>query len=84
MFENIGIGELFLIIIVLIVFFGPRRIPDIAQSVGKGLREFRRAMKDVQDEVARTSYETPKQDNAGKKEERRSWFADTNRWRGKV
>ncbi len=60
MFENIGFGELLIIIIVLIVFFGPKRIPDIAQSIGKGIREFKRAMKDVQDEVSRSVNEEPK------------------------
>ena len=59
MFENIGFGELLLIIIVLIVFFGPKKIPDIAQSIGKGIREFKRAMKDVQDEVTKSVNETP-------------------------
>ncbi|MCL4511231.1 MAG: Sec-independent protein translocase protein TatB [Bacteroidetes bacterium] len=60
MFENIGFGELLLIIIVLIVFFGPKRIPDIMQSVGKGMREFKRAMRDVQDEVTKAVEEKPK------------------------
>ncbi|HQT91059.1 MAG TPA: twin-arginine translocase TatA/TatE family subunit [Candidatus Kryptobacter bacterium] len=60
MFENIGFGELLIIIVVLIVFFGPKRIPDIAQSIGKGIREFKRAMKDVQDEVAKSVSEEPK------------------------
>ena len=60
MFENIGFGELLLIIIVLIVFFGPKRIPDIAQSIGKGIREFKRAMRDVQDEVTKAVEEEPK------------------------
>jgi TatA/E family protein of Tat protein translocase len=65
MFENIGFGELLIIIVVLIVFFGPKRIPDIAQSIGKGIREFKRAMKDVQDEVSKTINEVP---GAGSKE----------------
>lgn len=65
MFDNIGFGELFLIILVLIVFFGPKRIPDIAQSIGKGIREFKRAMKDVQDEVSKSINE---ETGAGHKE----------------
>jgi len=59
-FENIGFGELLLIFIVLVVFFGPKRIPDIAQSIGKGIREFKRAMKDVQDEVQKAVEDPPK------------------------
>lgn len=60
MFENLGFGEILLIIIVVVVFFGPKRIPDIAQSIGKGIREFKRAMKDVQDEVSTSMNEKPK------------------------
>lgn len=59
MFDNFGFGELFLIIVVIIVFFGPKRIPDIMQSVGKGIREFKRAMRDVQDEVNKAMEEKP-------------------------
>ncbi len=61
MFENLGFGEILLIIIVVVVFFGPKRIPDIAQSIGKGIREFKRAMKDVQDEVSTAINEKPKE-----------------------
>jgi TatA/E family protein of Tat protein translocase len=45
--------KLLLIAVVLIVFFGPKRIPDIAQSIGKGIREFKKSIKDVQDEVSK-------------------------------
>jgi sec-independent protein translocase protein TatA len=61
MFENLGFGEILLIIIVIVVFFGPKRIPDIAQSIGKGIREFKRAMKDVQDEVSTAMSDKPKE-----------------------
>ena len=60
MFENFGFGEILLVIIVIIIFFGPKRIPDIAQSIGKGLREFKKAMRDVQDEVSSAVNEEPK------------------------
>lgn len=53
MFENIGFGELFLIVLVIIVFFGPKRIPEFARSLGKGITEFKRAMRDVQSELTK-------------------------------
>ncbi len=59
MLDNFGFGEIFLIVVVIIVFFGPKRIPDIMQSLGKGIREFKRAMKDVQDEVNKVMEEPP-------------------------
>jgi sec-independent protein translocase protein TatA len=68
MFENIGFGELLIIFVVLIVFFGPKRIPDVAQSIGKGIREFKRAMKDVQDEVTKSVNEEPKSGPKERKE----------------
>lgn len=60
MFENFGFGEILLLIVVLVILFGPKRIPDIAQSIGKGIREFKRAMRDVQDEVSSAINEEPK------------------------
>ena len=53
MFENIGFGELLLIVFVIIVFFGPKKIPEIAKGLGKGIAEFRRAMRDVQTELTK-------------------------------
>ena len=58
MFENIGFGELLLIVLVIMIFFGPKRIPDFAKSLGKGIAEFRKAMRDVQSEL--TKPEEPK------------------------
>ncbi len=57
MFENIGFGELLLIVVVIMIFFGPKKIPDFAKSLGKGIAEFRKAMRDVQSEI--TKQDTP-------------------------
>jgi len=46
-FPNIGPGELILILIIALVLLGPGRLPDVAQSLGKSVREFRRAATDV-------------------------------------
>ncbi|HET7182151.1 MAG TPA: twin-arginine translocase TatA/TatE family subunit [Candidatus Limnocylindrales bacterium] len=46
---NIGPGELILILIIALVVLGPGKLPDVAQSLGKSLREFRKAASDVQD-----------------------------------
>jgi len=46
---NIGFPELVVIIIVALLVIGPKRLPDVAQALGKGLAEFRRAMEDVKD-----------------------------------
>jgi len=46
-FPNIGPGELILILIIALVVLGPGKLPDVAQSLGKSVREFRRAATDV-------------------------------------
>ena len=46
---NIGPGELILILIIALVVLGPGKLPDVAQSLGRSLREFRKAASDVQD-----------------------------------
>ena len=51
MFDNIGIGEIILIVVAILIFFGPKKIPDIAQGIGKGIREFKKAMRDVEDNI---------------------------------
>ena len=46
---NIGPGELILILVIALVVLGPGKLPDVAQSLGKSLREFRKAASDVTD-----------------------------------
>jgi sec-independent protein translocase protein TatA len=48
---SIGGQELFLILLIILIFFGAKRLPDLARGLGQGIREFRKAAKDVQDEV---------------------------------
>jgi sec-independent protein translocase protein TatA len=48
-FPNIGPGELILILIIALLVLGPGKLPDVAASLGKSLREFRRAATDVSD-----------------------------------
>lgn len=48
-FPNIGAPELIVILIIALVVLGPGKLPDVAQSLGKSLREFRRAASDVSD-----------------------------------
>jgi TatA/E family protein of Tat protein translocase len=46
---NIGPGELILILVIALVVLGPGKLPDVAQSLGKSIREFRKAATDVSD-----------------------------------
>ena len=46
---NIGPGELILILIIALVVLGPGKLPDVANSLGKSVREFRKAATDISD-----------------------------------
>jgi TatA/E family protein of Tat protein translocase len=55
MFGSIGGPELFLILVIALIVFGPRKLPEIGKSLGKMMAEFRRASNDfkqtIEDEV---------------------------------
>ena len=48
---GLGPGELILIFVAVLLLFGARRLPEIAQGMGKGIREFKKAIKDTSDEL---------------------------------
>jgi TatA/E family protein of Tat protein translocase len=48
---GIGMPELIVILIVALIIIGPKKLPDLARSLGKGLAEFRRATDDVKDSL---------------------------------
>ncbi len=52
---NIGMSELLIILLFVLIFFGAKKIPEFAQSLGKGLREFRKAARDIQEEISEES-----------------------------
>lgn len=49
---NIGWTEFLVILALALIFFGPRRLPGIAQTLGKTMREFQKALNEVKREVA--------------------------------
>ena len=42
---DVGFGEILLIVFVIVIFFGAKKIPEIAQGLGKGIREFKKAVR---------------------------------------
>lgn len=48
---NLGSGEILLIVLVILIFFGSKKIPELAQGIGKGMREFKKALNDVQEDI---------------------------------
>lgn len=51
MFENLGSAELIVIFLVILIFFGPKKIPELAANFGKGLRKFREAKEGFETQV---------------------------------
>ncbi len=45
---NIGIPELILILVLALVIFGPKKLPEIGKALGSGLKEFKKASTDLQ------------------------------------
>ena len=53
--EGFGIEKLSLVLVIVLVLFGARRIPEIGGSIGKGIREFKRGMSDLHDAPAEST-----------------------------
>ncbi|NLI15715.1 MAG: twin-arginine translocase TatA/TatE family subunit [candidate division Zixibacteria bacterium] len=48
---SVGTTEIIVILLLILILFGSKRIPEIAQSLGKGIREFKRSMREIENEV---------------------------------
>jgi sec-independent protein translocase protein TatA len=48
---NLGATEILLILFVILIFFGAKKIPELAQGLGKGIREFKKATRELEDDV---------------------------------
>lgn len=57
---GLSFGEIVIIAIVALLLLGPDRLPDAARTLGKGLREIRRATDDLKDQVEHEIYADPK------------------------
>ncbi len=51
MFGPIGWPEIIIILIIALLLFGAKRLPEIGRSMGKAIREFKKSFKDVTDEL---------------------------------
>ena len=66
MFGNFGTAELIIIFLVILIIFGAKKIPDLAQGIGKGLKEFKNAVKDVEDDVKNSTDDKKHEDKHDK------------------
>lgn len=51
LFFDLGAGEIFVIVLALVVVFGPKQIPEIARNLGKAINEMKRASSDFKNEI---------------------------------
>ena len=73
MFGNLGFPELLIIMVVILLLFGAKRIPEIAGSMGKGIREFKKNINDATREVtSETTTAEPPRLTAAELERRRT------------
>lgn len=58
-FSNIGFTEILILLLVFVLFFGARRIPEIGASIGKGIREFKNSLREQPEDDERLSPPSP-------------------------
>jgi sec-independent protein translocase protein TatA len=60
--------EILLILLVVLLLFGAKRLPEVGSSIGKGIREFKRSISDTQDAIMNSDEQRgtlpPRQDNS--------------------
>ncbi len=57
---SLGVLELLIILVVVLLIFGPRRLPEMAKGLGQSVREFRKGIKDMRKDIDEEVSETPK------------------------
>jgi sec-independent protein translocase protein TatA len=57
---GLGTSEIILIALVILVLFGAKKIPEMMQGLGKGIREFKKASKDIEEDITKSAEEKPK------------------------
>ena len=66
-FSSIGPVEIMLIFLVILLLFGAKKLPELARGLGKGIREFKNATKEVEDEFDKIEEDTDSNKKNNKK-----------------
>jgi sec-independent protein translocase protein TatA len=51
MFFNLGTGEIIAIVLIILLLFGGRKIPELMRGLGKGVKSFKQGMNEVEEEI---------------------------------
>jgi Tat protein translocase TatB subunit len=65
---GIGMQELIIIAVIALIIVGPKKLPDLAKTLGKGFSEFKKATDGITDDLKETMKEDKKQDDDGLKD----------------
>jgi sec-independent protein translocase protein TatA len=57
----IGATEIILVLVVVLILFGAKKIPELAKGMGQGIKEFKKATREVTDEIQNAAEEKPAQ-----------------------
>ena len=52
---NLGTGEIIVIVLVILLLFGGKKIPELMKGVGKGVKSFKQGLNEVEDEITKAS-----------------------------
>ena len=64
--ESIGTGEIVIVFLFILIFFGADKIPGLARNLGKGIRQIKDATNDLQDEIKKTTTDIKREANINK------------------
>ena len=53
LFGNLGMAEIIIIVFVILLLFGGKKIPELMHGIGKGVSSFKKGMNDIQDEISK-------------------------------
>jgi sec-independent protein translocase protein TatA len=58
---NLGGGEIILILALILILFGAKKLPELAKGLGQGIKEFKKATREVSEEVSNSMEDAPPQ-----------------------
>jgi sec-independent protein translocase protein TatA len=64
---NPGVTELIIVLVVILLLFGPKKLPDLSRAIGKSIGEFRRGRQEVDEEIKSVSEDLEESTSDSKK-----------------
>ena len=66
-FQNFGGPELVIVLVVILILFGPKKLPDLSRAIGKSIGEFKKGRQELDDEIkaAENAVEEKKEESSG-------------------